>query len=111
MHATLLEAAASAGGSVDVAWTREYTGFRYEEGDPVLALAEGACHDAGLEPREFETGGGSDGNVFSEHGVPTLVLAAGMSDVHGTSESISVADLESLTRLVVAMIRRVAESA
>jgi tripeptide aminopeptidase len=106
MEKELHVAAERQGGTVDVAWRREYTGFRFEKNDPVLELAEAACHDAGLEPREFETGGGSDGNVFAAHGVPTLVLAAGMSDVHGTSESIRVEDLESLTRLMVAIARR-----
>jgi tripeptide aminopeptidase len=111
MDATLREAAESSGGSVEVTWTREYTGFRLEPGDPALALAEAACVDAGVEPREFETGGGSDGNIFAAHGIPTLVLAAGMRDVHGTSESIRVDDLQALARIVVAVTRRVAGNA
>ena len=64
------------------------------------------CRDAGLEPRRFRTGGGSDGNVLSAKGLPSLVLSSGMRNVHGTGESVAVADLNSLVGLVLAVVRR-----
>jgi tripeptide aminopeptidase len=103
MDAALCSAASISGGAV---WTKEYDGFRFAEDDPLLVLVEGACRDAGLEPRRFDTGGGSDGNVFTAKGLPSLVLASGMRNVHGTSESISVADLGAMVRLLLAVIRR-----
>jgi tripeptide aminopeptidase len=106
MDAALCSAASISGGAVSVAWTKEYDGFRFAEDDPLLVLVEGACRDAGLEPRRFDTGGGSDGNVFTAKGLPSLVLASGMRNVHGTSESISVADLGAMVRLLLAVIRR-----
>jgi tripeptide aminopeptidase len=69
-----------------------------------------ACRDAGIEPHTYTTGGGSDANIIAAFGVPTLALACGMTDVHATTESLSVADLEALTRLVVAVAHRMIES-
>ncbi|MBA4371108.1 MAG: peptidase [Coriobacteriaceae bacterium] len=109
MQAIMEQAASAAGGRVDVAWTREYTGFRLPEDHPAVVLAQQACRDAGLEPRLLSTGGGSDGNIIAAHGVPTLVLSCGMKDVHGVDESVEVAEIERLTRLVAAVVARMAE--
>lgn len=102
MHA----AAEGAGGSVTVEWTKEYDGFLFSADDPLVALVETACRDAGVEPRTFLTGGGSDGNIFTGFGVPTLVLSSGMTDVHSTRESLKVADLERLADVVEALLKR-----
>jgi len=106
MHEHLLEAARRHGGSVDIEWNLEYEGFSCAEDDAAVSLVKAACEDAGIEPRTFTTGGGSDANVIAAYGTPTLALACGMSGVHATSEQIAVADLEALTRLVVAVARR-----
>lgn len=106
MDAAMHAAASSHGGAVNVTWTKEYDGFRFSDDDSLVALVEDACRDAGLEPRRFRTGGGSDGNVLTAKGLPSLVLSSGMRDVHGTSESVAVADLESLVDLVLAVVER-----
>jgi tripeptide aminopeptidase len=108
MDAAMRAAAAAYGGSVDVRWTKEYDGFLFAPDDPLIRLAEDACRDAGATPRRFRTGGGSDGNIFSGNGVPTIVLSTGMADVHGTEESLRVSDLECVTDIVEAVLRRAA---
>ena len=102
-------AATDAGGTVDVVWTLEYRGFSAAEDSTALALVEAACHDIGVTPRRFATGGGSDANVISVHGVPTFVLSSGMTNVHSVDEEIAVADLEALADLLEAVVRRAAE--
>ena len=77
--------------------------------DPRVALVEDACRDAGLEPRRFRTGGGSDGNVLSAKGVPTLVLASGMNDVHGTNETMRIEDLQGMVRLLTSLLEEACE--
>ena len=109
MDAVMHTAAREGGGSVDVAWTAEYEGFRFSEEDPILALLEDAMVGIGLTPLRFETGGGSDGNILHAAGVPTLVLSSGLRDVHSTDESVNVEDLESLTKLVRAVAVRLVE--
>lgn len=108
MDDAMTEAAHTGGGQVTIDWTREYQGFRFDPQDPVVDLVSAACADVGLKPRTFTTGGGSDGSIFSSH-VPTLVLSCGMSEVHSTSEQITVADLESLTELMGAVLTRMAQ--
>lgn len=103
---TILKQAAHAGsGTVDIAWTREYDGFGFDPGDPLVALVKKACAEASVETSTFTTGGGSDGNVFAALGIPTLVLACGMTGVHSTSESIATADLEALADIVTGVAR------
>lgn len=108
MAAAMEAAAEEGGGSVEVSWTREYSGFSFAEDAPLVRLAVQACCDAGLDPVLKSTGGGSDGNIFAGHGVPTLVLSCGMSGVHGTGESVAVADLHALAALVEAFAHRLA---
>lgn len=106
MDRAMRTAAASLGGTVEVRWTKEYDGFRFDESDPLLVLLEDGCRDIGVEPHRFSTGGGSDGNVLSGKGLKTLVVACGMSEVHGTSEHVAVSDLAAMTRLLLAVLDR-----
>jgi tripeptide aminopeptidase len=110
MDEAMRTAARNGGGSVDVDWTLEYAGFRFPEDDPAMGLLAEACRDAGLVPRVFDTGGGSDANVLNAKGLPSLVLSCGMTDVHSTSESIAVADLEAMADLLVAVLLRAASA-
>lgn len=106
MDTALKDAAAEGGGEVEVEWTLEYRGFSAEEDSSALLLIEHACRDIGVEPRRFATGGGSDANVISVHGVPTFVLSSGMTSVHSIDECIAVCDLEALVDLLEAVARR-----
>lgn len=106
MDSAMRSAASEGGGSVEIEWTKEYQGFLFDDEDPMLTLVRAACEDAGLEPRPFKTGGGSDGNILFAAGVPTVVLSSGMSDVHTTEETVRVSDMEALFELVVAVARR-----
>lgn len=109
MDAAMLAAAAEAGGTVEVNWKLEYAGFQVPAEAEAVRLVETACADLGIQPRRFATGGGSDGNVLSALGIPTLVLSSGMTKVHSTEEELEVAQLERLADLLVAVARRAAE--
>jgi tripeptide aminopeptidase len=106
MQRAMEEAAETLEGRVEVAWTKEYEAFHFDEDDPLLELVEDACRDVGLEPREIKTGGGSDGNILYAKGIPTLVLASGMRSVHGVDEWMRLDDLFTLARLAEAVVRR-----
>lgn len=108
MDAALRGAAEAAGGSVEVAWKREYEGFRASDDDTLVMLVADACRDVGLTPSTYATGGGSDANVLAGTGVPVLALACGMQGVHSTDEQLAVADLLSITDVCVAVARRMA---
>jgi tripeptide aminopeptidase len=108
MTTAMEDAARALGGTVDIEWTEEYHCFRFDPSDELVKIVKEAASDVGIESHTLETGGGSDGNVFTVLGVPTLVLAAGMSEVHGVSERLAVADMEALTQLVAAVARHMA---
>ncbi len=108
MDAEMQAAAREGGGSVEVRWSKEYEGFRYAADDPRILLVADACRDIGVVPHVFETGGGSDANVLTAKGLPSIVLSCGMTDVHSCGESIAVADLTALSDLLVAVLRRAA---
>ncbi len=101
MDSAMRDAAVKHGGSVNVAWTREYEGFELSEDAAAVRLVSRACRELGMEPGTFKTGGGSDANVIAAYGVETVALSCGMQGVHGTSEQIEVVDLERLTALCV----------
>lgn len=106
MDTALHEAAAAHGGAVDAQWTLAYEGFDVAADSSPIALLDAACADIGVTAHRFATGGGSDGNVIAALGVPTVVLATGMRNVHTTDEELAVADLERLADLLVAVVRR-----
>jgi tripeptide aminopeptidase len=108
MDSALKNAAAEQGGSVRVEWTLEYEGFSASDDDPVVRLVSAACTDVSLTPRLYTTGGGSDANVLAAMGVATLALGCGMSGVHSTEEQLSIADMDALAVLVLAVARRMA---
>ncbi|MCL2503463.1 MAG: M20/M25/M40 family metallo-hydrolase [Coriobacteriia bacterium] len=109
MDAAMHAAARRAQGEAHVDWRIEYEGFEVAEDAQAVRWVEAACADVGVEMRLLKTGGGSDANVFSKLGVPTLALACGMEGVHGTGEHIAVADMVALATLCIAAARQVAE--
>lgn len=110
MDQAMREAARAGGGRVEISWTKEYEGFLRDHADELVVLVSDACRSVGLAPRTFTTGGGSDGNVFSSDGVPTLVLSCGMSNVHSTDETVRLGDIDAIASLLVAVAGKVADS-
>jgi tripeptide aminopeptidase len=50
------------------------------------------------------SGGGADANAFNEHGKRCLNIANGMTDIHTPNEHISVADLEAMVEVTLAIV-------
>jgi len=108
MDEAMRSAAENLDGQVDVVWKLEYEGFCFDEDAAEIALVKAACEDVGVTPRLFKTGGGSDGNILSAKGMPTLVLSSGMTDVHSVDESIELRQIGVLSNLLEAIVRRAA---
>lgn len=51
-------------------------------------------------------GGGSDANIFNQHGVETVIVGTGMNKVHSVEEEVKVEDMVQIARLLVEVIRR-----
>ncbi|WP_417908625.1 M20/M25/M40 family metallo-hydrolase [Candidatus Electronema sp. PJ] len=72
--------------------------------DAVIRRLTEAAARIGL-PLSYEiAGGGSDANIFNGCGLPTAIVATGMTNVHSTAEEVSLEDMTQLTQLVLALI-------
>lgn len=76
---------------------------------PCCQLASKAAEDLGFVPR-FETCGGcSDANFICGYGLPTVVLATGMANIHTCQEYLAEEDLYNTARWAVEIVRLAAE--
>lgn len=93
------------GAHVEVKTDKLYYPVKLQETDEVVQIAKQAMLDLGLPVTITTTGGGSDANYFNRHGVPTAVLAIGMSKVHTTEEFLRVDDLHATALIMLSIIK------
>ncbi|MCL4535179.1 MAG: M20/M25/M40 family metallo-hydrolase [Bacteroidetes bacterium] len=98
------EAAKAAGARAEVTVDRIYDSFKVDESDPLVQMLLEAARRVGLEPRTTATGGGTDGHYLCKKGITAVALGTGTRDVHSTTESIALADLERVTQWVEAVL-------
>jgi tripeptide aminopeptidase len=94
---------------VDVTMERLFQGYRHRATEPQVAAAEAALRACGYEPRRIATGGGSDANAFEAAGFPCTNLANGTQHNHEPTERVSVAALEGMLDVALALLDAVAE--
>jgi tripeptide aminopeptidase len=85
-----------------------FPGYRFREGEPVVALAAEALASAGFRPSFGLSGGGADANVFNARGLSCLNLGNGMAQIHTPDEHIAVADLEAMVGVTLALVEAAA---
>lgn len=90
--------------SVDVESRKSYRGYRFKRDDEVVRLAADALARSGYEPKYGLSGGAADANIFNERGLQCLNLANGMVDIHTANERISVADLDAMVYVTLALV-------
>jgi len=95
---------------VEVRVENQYLGYRLPAGDPAVAHAERAIRRAGIEPVHIASGGGSDVNALRPKGVTCVNLCNDMVDVHTAEERISVAALEAMLEVTMAIIAEAVEA-
>ncbi|HHY05371.1 MAG TPA: M20/M25/M40 family metallo-hydrolase [Clostridia bacterium] len=106
----LQEACDQMGACLEVKTRREYPVFKLEEAEPIIKIAREAAKFLGLEVNVTSSGGGSDTNYFSAHGLKTVNLGIGMSQAHTTEEFIKIKDLVMSAHYVAEIIQQVARS-
>ncbi|MFD2762304.1 M20/M25/M40 family metallo-hydrolase [Lentibacillus juripiscarius] len=102
------DTAAAYGGSAEVDVKTMYPGFKLDEGDEVVKVAQNAARSIGRDSTLQASGGGSDANVISGLGIPTVNLAVGYEEIHTTNERIPVDELVKVTELVTAIVQEAA---
>ena len=76
---------------------------------PIVTLLQRAAAGLGRSLEIRAAGGGSDANVFNGHGIETVIVGTGMTDVHTVDESVKVADMVRVAELLVEMLRLAGE--
>jgi tripeptide aminopeptidase len=104
MMETVAFAATVAECDVETEVHKSYSGYRFRRDDHPVRLAACALESCRYQPRLELTGGGADANVFNERGLQCVNLANGMANIHTPEEEISVADLESMVEVTLALI-------
>ena len=79
--------------------------YRTDESSDVCKAFTSACRSLDIEPEFISTRGGSDNNVFAEHGIPGIVVGCGMENTHTTSEYIYLDDLYKGAELIEKIIQ------
>ncbi len=86
--------ASGAHGKVQFHGRQDYEAFRLAADEPAVVAAEQAVRAAGLEPQRAVSNGGLDANWMTAHGIPTVTLGCGQSQIHTTSEYLDIAAFE-----------------
>ncbi|MFZ4452166.1 M20/M25/M40 family metallo-hydrolase [Salibacterium aidingense] len=110
MKSSIQKTAENMGSSAEIEVTIMYTGYKLSEDDNVVALAGKAAKKMGLEAKLLRSGGGSDANIISGYGIPTVNLAVGYENIHTTKEKMPVRELVKLTEFMDAIIEETVSS-
>jgi tripeptide aminopeptidase len=97
-------AATEAECDVETTMRKSYDGYRLKRDEPAVALAAEAFTRCGFEPRYGLSGGGADANVFNQQGRRCVNLSHGVFGFHTSHEHFSVADLEAMVGVTVALV-------
>jgi tripeptide aminopeptidase len=100
----LTDGAAAAECDVDLSVEKLFTGYRQRPSSPAIVAAEAALRACGYEPRRIATGGGSDANALEALGLPCVNLANGTERNHEPTERVSLAALEGMLDVALALL-------
>lgn len=109
---TLLETEAQRGGGrAEVQVWDVYQAFRIGEEEPPAQLVSTALAKMGLAPEWEVTGGGSDANIFNEHGIRCVILCCGEESPHSPENErldipSALQSVELLTHIVTEFARQ-----
>ncbi len=98
------DGAAAAECDVDVVCEKLFEGYRQKAGAPAVVAAEAALRARGYQPARVSTGGGSDANALVAQGFPCVNLANGTEHNHEPTERVSVAALEEMLDVCLALL-------
>ncbi len=98
------DGAAAAECDVDVVCEKLMDGYRLKATAPAIVAAEAALRACGYEPTRISTGGGSDANALAARGLTCVNLANGTEYNHEPTERVSIAALEGMLDVCLALL-------
>jgi tripeptide aminopeptidase len=88
---------------VDVNIARTFAAYSTPSSAPALRAAEAALRSLGYEPKRIHSGGASDANALLAKGLTVINLANGTERNHEPDERVSVAALEGMLDVALAL--------
>jgi len=98
------KAAAEAGAQTKITTQRSYNGFAIGPDDAVVQRGIAAAQQVGLEPTLHKGGGGSDANIFNEHGIPSVIIATGAHKPHTPEELLRISSMVKCCEWLLAIL-------
>ncbi len=90
--------------NIDLNIWSQYRAYSVPQDHPALQQISRCVSDAGLKPATETTGGGSDANVFFEHGIAALPVGIGVRDFHTTRETANLSEIFDAARVCQAFV-------
>jgi tripeptide aminopeptidase len=104
MSHALRDAAERHGATLELDISQPYQTYRLKEDEPVVQYVITTLKRLGIEPYTYISGGGSDVNIFAQHGVRVVNLSLGYQAIHTIDEHMAVAELERAAQLVTGLL-------
>ena len=104
----LHDAAAAGGGGIEIEIEPQYQAFHLAADSRVIQVAASAVRSIGRRMKLETTGGGSDANIFNQHGIATVCVGCAYDNPHSPRERMQIAEFEPLGRLAVGLIQAAA---
>ncbi|MGH2609697.1 MAG: M20/M25/M40 family metallo-hydrolase, partial [Tepidiformaceae bacterium] len=82
-----------------------YAGYTLEPEDPAVRLLFPILESMGFTPDPHPVGGGTDGNIFRQHGIASVVIGRGGYDQHTKGEYLVIPEMLDCARVVEACLR------
>ncbi len=83
----------------------EFEAYSLDESDPMVRRIMDALDRLGMRPTMGTSGGGSDGNIFRQRGIRSVVVGMGDHGMHTVREYVTIPDLVDAAHLCEELIR------
>lgn len=90
---------------LEVSVANDFKSFHIPSDHRVVKTASRAAAALGFNIVETVSGGGSDANVFFQHGITAGVLGTGMTDIHSVRENVALDDMALAAELLIEIVR------
>lgn len=84
----------------------EFETYKLTDEDPATQRVKSALLSLGLTPTMRPSGGGTDGNVFRQHGISAVVVGMADHNMHTVREYVTITDLIDAAHLCETLLRR-----
>lgn len=104
-HASTPKEGVSAINIAAKAISRMKSGFKINDNEAVVKIAQESARNLGLSANTIISGGGSDGSIINTFGIPSVILGVGYEKIHTTNERMPIKSLNLLASQVLEIIK------